>query len=86
MPAWGGFCSYGVATESVWTADNLGPFGDPSEWIIYGGKLYIFRRWVGGVPAVGGGGSMSIGSACWLERNTNMLCQHVGGGMQPFLP
>ncbi|CAN0431229.1 unnamed protein product [Pylaiella littoralis] len=43
IPAYGGFCSYGVAAESVWNVDNLGPFSDPSEWKIYGGKLYIFR-------------------------------------------
>ncbi|CAM9990644.1 unnamed protein product [Ectocarpus sp. 12 AP-2014] len=44
VPAWGGFCSYGIANESVWTSTTLGPFGNPSKWGIYGGRLHIFRR------------------------------------------
>eukprot|EP00752_Nemacystus_decipiens_P016488 g14739.t1 len=44
VPAFGGFCSYGVAAEPVWTADTLGPFGDPSKWVILSdGRLHIFR-------------------------------------------
>ncbi|CAN0483288.1 unnamed protein product [Ectocarpus sp. 12 AP-2014] len=43
VPAWGGFCSYGIANESVWTSTTLGPFGNPSKWGIYGGRLHIFR-------------------------------------------
>lgn len=45
LPAFGGFCSFGVAAEPVWTADTLGPFGDPSKWTISSdGRLHIFRR------------------------------------------
>ncbi|CAN0039334.1 unnamed protein product [Ectocarpus fasciculatus] len=45
IPAWGGFCSYGVAAEKFWTADILGPFGDPSKWLILpgDGRLHVFR-------------------------------------------
>lgn len=46
IPAWGGFCSYGIADEGVWTVDTLGPFGDPSVWTIsLDGKLHVFRRY-----------------------------------------
>lgn len=45
VPAFGGFCSFGVAAEPVWTADTLGPFGDPSKWTIsLDGRLHVFRR------------------------------------------
>ncbi|CAN0022069.1 unnamed protein product, partial [Laminaria digitata] len=45
LPAWGGFCSYGVANETVWTGTTLGPFGDPSKWAIFAdNRLHIFRR------------------------------------------
>ncbi|CAM9360263.1 unnamed protein product, partial [Hapterophycus canaliculatus] len=45
LPAWGGFCSYGVAAEDFWTPDTLGPFSNPSKWIIGSdGKLHVFRR------------------------------------------
>ncbi|CAN0031532.1 unnamed protein product [Ectocarpus sp. 12 AP-2014] len=45
IPAWGGFCSYGVAAEKFWRSDILGPFGDPSKWLILpgDGKLHVFR-------------------------------------------
>ncbi|CAM9169713.1 unnamed protein product [Ectocarpus sp. 8 AP-2014] len=43
VPAWGGFCSYGIANEPVWTSTTLGPFGNPSKWGIYDGRLHIFR-------------------------------------------
>lgn len=34
----------GVANEPIWTPTTLGPFGNPSKWGIYGGRLHIFRR------------------------------------------
>ncbi|CAM9696830.1 unnamed protein product [Scytosiphon promiscuus] len=44
LPAWGGFCSYGVADEDFWTPETLGPFSNPSKWIIGSdGKLHVFR-------------------------------------------
>lgn len=47
VPAFGGFCSFGVAAEPVWTAHTLGPFGDASKWTIsLDGRLHVFRRWV----------------------------------------
>ncbi|CAB1112120.1 unnamed protein product [Ectocarpus sp. CCAP 1310/34] len=32
-----------IANEPVWTSTTLGPFGNPSKWGIYGGRLHIFR-------------------------------------------
>ncbi|CAN0007944.1 unnamed protein product [Ascophyllum nodosum] len=44
IPAWGGFCSYGIANESVWTDTTLGPFSDPTKWeILPDGRLHVFR-------------------------------------------
>ncbi|CAN0254548.1 unnamed protein product, partial [Pylaiella littoralis] len=43
LPAWGGFCSYGISKESVWNADNLGPASNPDFWLIVDGQLYLFR-------------------------------------------
>ncbi|CAM9986848.1 unnamed protein product [Laminaria digitata] len=44
LPAWGGFCAYGIAHEVVWNVNNLGPSADPSYWWISGdGVLYLFR-------------------------------------------
>jgi hypothetical protein len=42
LPKWGGFCSWGVPNEEWWTADTIGPAGDPNVWAIVGGKLHIF--------------------------------------------
>lgn len=45
LPAFGGFCSFGIAAETVWNRDNLGPFADPSKWkIMPDGTLRVFRR------------------------------------------
>ncbi|CAM9696970.1 unnamed protein product [Scytosiphon promiscuus] len=47
LPAWGGFCSYGVANETWWTNTTIGPFGNPAKWEILGRsgetRLHIFR-------------------------------------------
>lgn len=44
VPAFGGFCSYGVAEETVWSASNMGPQSDPEEqWIIYDDRLFMNR-------------------------------------------
>lgn len=44
LPAWGGFCSYGIAKEPVWKTNNLGPFADPSKWkILSDNRLHVFR-------------------------------------------
>ena len=54
-PQFGGFCSWGIAEESVWTADTLGPDVDPNVWEIRDGKLYLFMydlprdKWLGEV-------------------------------------
>lgn len=45
IPAWGGFCSYGVAREIIWNVENLGPASNPDYWTIYNGVLYLFRRY-----------------------------------------
>ncbi|CAM9400890.1 unnamed protein product, partial [Laminaria digitata] len=45
LPAWGGFCSYGIAKERIWKTSNLGPFADPSKWkILSDDRLHVFRR------------------------------------------
>ncbi|CAM9210341.1 unnamed protein product [Ectocarpus fasciculatus] len=68
VPAWGGFCSYGVANEPVWTHTTLGPFGNPSKWGIYGGRLHIFRsstpkeEFEEDIP-----GNLDRGNAVWEE-------------------
>ncbi|CAM9730404.1 unnamed protein product [Scytosiphon promiscuus] len=44
MPAWGGFCAWGISNEPWWNADNLGPDADPNVWLITDDKeLYFFR-------------------------------------------
>lgn len=45
IPAWGGFCSWGISEEDWWTAENLGPQADPNMWLITDdGILHFFRR------------------------------------------
>lgn len=44
LPAWGGFCSYGIAHESVWNEANLGPASNPDYWLMVDGVLHLFRR------------------------------------------
>lgn len=41
-PQYGGFCSWGIAEESVWDKANMGPSADPDVWEIIDGKLYLF--------------------------------------------
>ena len=46
MPRYGGFCTYGIATEKSdvgwpWDKHYLGPPGDPNNWTIIEDKLYI---------------------------------------------
>lgn len=48
LPQYGGFCAWAVAGETdpsvhPWSADCLGPSGDPAVWEIIDGKLYFFR-------------------------------------------
>lgn len=43
VPQWGGFCAYGVAWETWWTAANFDAEGDPDRWVIADDKLFIFR-------------------------------------------
>ena len=42
LPANGGFCSWGIAEESWWTVDTMGPSVDPNVWELIDGKLYLF--------------------------------------------
>jgi hypothetical protein len=42
LPAYGGFCSWGVSGEDMWTTYNLGPKSDPDVWKIINGRLYLF--------------------------------------------
>ena len=42
LPAYGGFCAWGIATEDIWSTANLGPPSDPDVWSIINGKLYLF--------------------------------------------
>ena len=46
IPAWGGFCSYGIAHEVVENVGILGPAADPGHWWIEDEVLYLFRRCV----------------------------------------
>ncbi|CAM9523032.1 unnamed protein product [Pylaiella littoralis] len=46
IPAWGGFCSYGIALEDGWNPNDLGPHADPDSWYITDDNvLHIFRRY-----------------------------------------
>lgn len=45
LPAWGGFCSYGISHEIIWNQDNLGPSSNPDFWLIVDDQLYLFRRY-----------------------------------------
>ena len=45
LPQFGGFCAYGISTESMWDwtlVQGVGPEANPSSWIVHDGKLYIF--------------------------------------------
>lgn len=41
LPAWGGFCAWGIAEEYEpdysWSAEQLGPYADPNIWQIIDG-------------------------------------------------
>eukprot|EP00752_Nemacystus_decipiens_P017527 g15708.t1 len=44
LPAWGGFCGYGISEEDYWSATELGPPVDINSWAITSyGKLCFFR-------------------------------------------
>jgi YHS domain-containing protein len=47
-PQYGGFCAWAVSGETdrslhPWSADCLGPAGDPRHWQEIDGRLYFFR-------------------------------------------
>ncbi|CAM9626897.1 unnamed protein product [Phaeothamnion confervicola] len=42
-PQWGAFCSWGIARENWWDADDIGAPADPQKWLMLDGKLYFFR-------------------------------------------
>jgi YHS domain-containing protein len=47
-PQYGGFCAWAIAGETdpsvyPWSADCLGPAGDPRHWKDIDGRLYFFR-------------------------------------------
>eukprot|EP00640_Fibrocapsa_japonica_P000378 CAMPEP_0113936792 /NCGR_PEP_ID=MMETSP1339-20121228/3588_1 /TAXON_ID=94617 /ORGANISM="Fibrocapsa japonica" /LENGTH=238 /DNA_ID=CAMNT_0000939347 /DNA_START=33 /DNA_END=749 /DNA_ORIENTATION=- /assembly_acc=CAM_ASM_000762 len=42
-PQFGGFCSFGVAYESIWEAETLDAPGNPMLYLKIEGKLYFFR-------------------------------------------
>lgn len=45
VPQWGGFCAYGVSSETWWLWDDVkqsGPKADPNVWLVRSGKLYLF--------------------------------------------
>lgn len=44
LPAWGGFCAWGICCESVWTSDNLGPPPDPQIFSMIDGRLFVFEN------------------------------------------
>lgn len=47
VPAWGGFCAYGIAHEELWKKFVLGSYyGDPDCWWIKDGVTYLFKRCV----------------------------------------
>ncbi|CAM9809812.1 unnamed protein product, partial [Ectocarpus sp. 12 AP-2014] len=43
LPAWGGFCSFGISHEVIWGPDVLGPPSNPDFWLIEDDRLYLFR-------------------------------------------
>ncbi|CAM9662147.1 unnamed protein product [Scytosiphon promiscuus] len=69
IPAWGGFCSWGISREDFWSKDTLGPDADPNQWLITSdGKLHFFRselpmrKFLGDVE-----GNIVAGNALWYE-------------------
>ena len=38
----GGFCAWGIAAETWWTKETLGPPGNPDHWELIDGALYFF--------------------------------------------
>lgn len=45
LPAWGGFCGWGISGEDWWTKYNLGPDADPRCWMITEDDvLRVFHR------------------------------------------
>uniref|UniRef100_A0A7S3XL42 Uncharacterized protein n=2 Tax=Heterosigma akashiwo TaxID=2829 RepID=A0A7S3XL42_HETAK len=43
VPAWGGFCAYGVAEETWWTAETMSAGVVPDAWRIIDGRLFFFH-------------------------------------------
>ena len=41
-PKFGGFCSYGICDESMWTSSTLGPLANPNVWAIIDDRLYVY--------------------------------------------
>ncbi|CAN0059885.1 unnamed protein product [Ascophyllum nodosum] len=76
IPAWGGFCSWGISREDWWTAETLGPDTDPNYWVITDdGVLHFFRsalpkkKFMGKVPGVWGDipGNIRAGNDRWIS-------------------
>ena len=48
LPQWGGFCSWGVATEFCptypWSASCMGPSGNWQAWTVVEDKMYFFLK------------------------------------------
>merc|ERR1712046_120663 len=45
LPQFGGFCSWGVSSESFWSWEDVqanGPAANPDVWAIVDGRLYFF--------------------------------------------
>ena len=43
MPAYGGFCSYGMCCEDWWTPGDIDADVNPNVWVIHAGRLLSFR-------------------------------------------
>uniref|UniRef100_A0A7S2V1S8 YHS domain-containing protein n=1 Tax=Fibrocapsa japonica TaxID=94617 RepID=A0A7S2V1S8_9STRA len=43
VPEFGGFCTYGVAEETYWTASTLAAPANPLVYLILEGHLHVFR-------------------------------------------
>lgn len=41
-PAWGGFCSWGIAAEHFWRKDALGPNANRDTWAVVDDRLHLF--------------------------------------------
>jgi len=43
LPAWGGYCAYGVSVEIAQQSELFSVKSDPNQWVILDDRLFLFR-------------------------------------------